>query len=210
MVSFLKKLILVIVGKASGARFNEDNPFQALSDEELVKTIVETKNSLLFSIIYDRYAKRIYNKCYGFARSADEAEDLTQDVFLMIYVKLGSFQGRSKFSSWVYALTYNFCVNYVNRNKERKIKDKTEQVDLNELNLSISVEDKSLFRMRSDKLKKVLEEAPPEDRTLLLLKYQDDVPVKELTRVLDIGESAVKMRLKRAKARLVESYNALP
>ena len=64
--------------------------------------------------------------------------------------------------------------------------------------------------MRSDKLKKVLEEAPPEDRTLLLLKYQDDVPVKELTRVLDIGESAVKMRLKRAKARLVESYNALP
>ncbi|MBT8320552.1 MAG: RNA polymerase subunit sigma-70, partial [Eudoraea sp.] len=48
------------------------------------------------------------------------------------------------------------------------------------------------------------------DRTLLLLKYQDDVPVKELASVLEIGESAVKMRLKRAKARLVESYKALP
>ena len=210
MVSFLKKLILVVVGKGYGARLNEKNPYQGYSDEELVKTIVETNNSLLFSIIYDRYAKRIYNKCYGFARSADEAEDLTQDVFLMVYVKLASFQGRSKFSSWVYALTYNFCVNYVNRNKERKIKDKTEQIDLSELNLSISVEDKSLFKMRSDKLKKVLEQAPPEDRTILLLKYQDDVPVKELARVLEIGESAVKMRLKRAKARLVESYNALP
>ena len=189
---------------------NEDSPFKALSDEELVKTILETNNSLLFSILYDRYAKRIYNRCYSFARSADEAEDLTQDVFLMIYVKLGSFQGRSKFSSWVYALTYNFCVNYVNRNKERRIKDKTEQIDLNELNLMADIEDKSLFKMRSENLKKVLEQAPPEDRTILLLKYQDDVPVKELARVLEIGESAVKMRLKRAKARLVESYNALP
>ncbi|MBT8322375.1 MAG: RNA polymerase sigma factor, partial [Eudoraea sp.] len=195
MVSLLKKLILVIVGKASGALLAKDDRYQQLSDEELVKTIVDTNNSLVFGVLYDRYAKRIYNKCYGFARSADEAEDLTQDVFLMIYVKLASFQGRSKFSSWVYALTYNFCVNYVNRNKERKIKDKTEQIDLNELNLSISVEDKSLFRMRSDKLKKVLEQAPPEDRTLLLLKYQDDVPVKELARIMDIGESAVKMRL---------------
>ena len=209
MVSLLKKLILVIVGRSSETRLNEEK-YRGLSDEDLVKTIVETDNSLLFGILYDRYAKRIYNKCFGFARSVDEAEDLTQDVFLMIYVKLASFQGRSKFSSWVYALTYNFCVNYVNRNKERKIKEKTEQIDLSELNLSISVEDKSLFRMRSDKLKKVLEQAPPEDRTLLLLKYQDDVSVKELARVLEIGESAVKMRLNRAKARLVESYNALP
>jgi RNA polymerase sigma-70 factor (ECF subfamily) len=210
MVSLLKKLILVIVGRSSGARLNEEKKYQGFSDEDLVKTIVETNNSLLFGILYDRYAKRIYNKCYGFAKSVDEAEDLTQDVFLMIYVKLGSFQGRSKFSSWVYSLTYNFCVNYINRNKERKIKDKTDQIDLSELNLSIRVEDKSLFRMRSDKLKRVLEQAPPEDRTILLLKYQDDVPVKELARVLEIGESAVKMRLKRAKARLVESYNSLP
>lgn len=209
MVSFLKKLILVIIGSTSGLEMKANNPHEGLSDEELVQTIVASNDTLLFGMLYDRYAKRVYNKCNGFARSEDEAEDLTQDVFLNIFVKLGSFQGRSKFSSWVYALTYNYCVNYVNRNKERKIKDKTDSLDVDEHNLAAEVEDKSLFRMRSENLKKALELAPPEEKTLLLLKYQDDVSIKELAALMDIGESAVKMRLKRAKARLVETYNAL-
>ncbi len=210
MVSFLKKLILVIIGSSSGLEMKANSQYGRLSDEELVQTIVASNDTLLFGVLYDRYAKRVYNKCNGFARSEDEAEDLTQDVFLNIFVKLGSFQGRSKFSSWVYALTYNYCVNYVNRNKERKLKEKTDSLDVNEHNLAIEVEDKSLFRMRSEKLKKVLDLAPPEEKTLLLLKYQDDVSIKELAALMDIGESAVKMRLKRAKARLVETYNALP
>ncbi|NNE02002.1 MAG: sigma-70 family RNA polymerase sigma factor, partial [Eudoraea sp.] len=62
----------------------------------------------------------------------------------------------------------------------------------------------------SDKLKKVLELIPPEDKTILLLKYQDDVSIKDLSAILEIGKSAVKMRLKRAKARLVETYNSIP
>ena len=54
-----------------------------------------------------------------------------------------------------------------------------------------------------------MEEIPPEDKSLLLLKYQDGASIKELTELLEIGESAVKMRLKRAKAKLVEQYNTL-
>ena len=120
---------------------------------------------------------------------------------------MGSFKGNSKFSSWAYALTYNFCVNYVNRNKARKMSEKSEKLDANDPGLSINVEDRSLFQMRSDKLKTVLEQIAPEDKAILLLKYQDEVPIKELCSILDIGESAVKMRLKRAKARLLETYN---
>ncbi len=209
-MTILKKLFLVIIGERYRSDVDMDSPYRDLTDEELVKTIVETKNTLLFGILYDRYADRVYTKCAGFSRSDDEAEDLTQDVFLMIYVKMGGFKETSKFSSWVYALTYNFCVNYVNRNKERKMSEKSENLDADDQSLSIKVEDRSLFHMRSDKLKKVLELITPEDKTILLLKYQDDVPVKELCAILEIGESAVKMRLKRAKARLIETYNAIP
>ena len=63
--------------------------------------------------------------------------------------------------------------------------------------------------MRSEKLKKALELIEAEEKSLLLLKYQDDVSVKELCALLELGESAVKMRLKRAKARLVKTYNTL-
>ena len=210
MVTILKNLFLVLIGDRYRSDLTKDNPYRGLKDEELVKTIIETKNTLLFGIIYDRYANKIYTKCTGFSRSDDEAADLTQDVFLMIFVKMGSFKGDSKFSSWVYALTYNFCVNYVNRNKERKMSEKSENLDANDPGMSIHVEDRSLFHLRSDKLKTVLEQIAPEDKAILLLKYQDDVPIKELCTILNIGESAVKMRLKRAKARLIETYNATP
>ena len=63
--------------------------------------------------------------------------------------------------------------------------------------------------MKADKLKKCLEIISAEERSILLLKYQDGASIKELVNLLDIGESAVKMRLKRAKERLLEIYNTL-
>lgn len=208
-MNFLKKLILILVGDRFKSNLGPDNEFRKLSDEDVVRQIVEKENTLLFGLIYDRYANRIFSKCSGFARSEEEALDLTQDVFLTLYVKLGSFKGKSKFSSWVYALTYNFCVNYVNRNKGRKMKDQSSPIEEEEYRMANEIDDKELFEMRSQKLKQALNLIDPQDRTILLLKYQDDIPVKELCELLEIGESAVKMRLKRAKARILETYNSL-
>ena len=209
MLNFLKRLFLVIIGDRYRSHLGDENRFRKLSDEDLVEMIVNKNNTLLFGIIYDRYANRVYNKCNGFAVSEAEALDLTQDVFLNLFVKLGSFKGRSKFSSWVYALTYNFCVNYVTRNKGRKIKDKSSSIDEQEFNLSEEADDKELLELQTEKLEKVLELIEPEDKTILLLKYQDDVSIKELSTLMEIGESAVKMRLKRARARVLETYNSI-
>ena len=164
---------------------------------------------MLFGKLYDRYAKMVYNKCYGFAKSQDEAEDLTQDVFLQLFIKLKLFKGKSKFSTWLYSFTYNFCVNYVNRNKQRKMSDKSVPVEDSEYKLSAEIPDENLFEMKSKKLKSALDLISAEEKSLLLLKYQDGASIKELTELLELGESAVKMRLKRAKERLMETYNTL-
>jgi RNA polymerase sigma-70 factor (ECF subfamily) len=189
---------------------DSDDPFKDISDAELVKKIVEKKDSTMFGVLYDRYAKMVYNKCYGFAKSQKEAEDLTQDIFLMLFVKLGSFKGKSKFSTWLYSFTYNFCVNYVNRDKGRKISDKASTIEDTEYKLSVEVTDESLLDLQVEKLKRALELIEPEEKTLLLLKYQDGVSIKELESIMELGSSAVKMRLKRAKARVIETYNSLP
>ena len=207
-VTFLKKLFLILVN--GGKPLPEHNdPTAKWTDEELVARIVEKRDTDLFGKLYDRFAKRVYNKCYGFARSEAEAEDLTQDVFLMLFIKLPSFKGKSKFSTWLYSFTYNFCVNYVNRNKGRKMSDKSVQVDQEEYRLTEEVPDEQLLELKAQRLAEAMEEIPPEDKSLLLLKYQDGASIKELTELLEIGESAVKMRLKRAKAKLVEQYNTL-
>ena len=209
MVTFLKQLCLILINKQTKNTLGREDPYKDLTDLELVERITKDNNTMLFGVLYDRYVKMVYNKCYGFARSEDEAEDLTQDVFLLLFVKLNSFQGRSKFSSWLYSFTYNFCVNYVNRNKERKMSDKSSPIEKSEHKVTEDISDDSLFDMRSEKLKRALDLIDPDDKKILLLKYQDDVSIKELQSLLEVGESAVKMRLKRAKSRILETYNTL-
>jgi len=177
-----------------------------LSDEDLVAEIVKSNDTLLFEVLYDRFAPMVFNKCYGFAKDYAEAQDLTQDVFLKLFVKLASFKGKSKFSTWLYAFTYNHCVNYVTRNKEKKIQKQSVEVKEIENISDVEPEDYSIHQMKVEKLKSVLNLISPSEKMILLLKYQDYLSIKEIAEALDLGESAVKMRLKRAKEKLITVY----
>lgn len=207
-MTFLKRLFLILINQTNQS-LGKEGPYDHLTDEELVQNIVAKNDTLLFGVLYDRYAKMVYNKCYGFARSQDEAEDLTQDVFLMLFVKLASFKGKSKFSTWLYSFTYNFCVNYVNRNKQRKMSDKSVPMDDVDYKVADEVSDERIYEMKANKLEKALGMISAEDKSILLLKYQDGASIKELSELMELGESAIKMRLKRAKAKLLEIYNTL-
>jgi RNA polymerase sigma-70 factor (ECF subfamily) len=177
-------------------------------DEDLVKAIVANNDTLLFEVLYDRYAGLVYNKCYGFARDEHEAKDLTQDVFLKLFVKLASFKGKSKFSTWLYSFTYNHCVNYVTRNTAKKFeKQAVDYKDIENLSEDNEDDDKSFLSMKVDKLKVALELISPEEKMILLMKYQDFLTIKEIEEALGIGQSAVKMRIKRAKDKLISVYN---
>ena len=181
-----------------------------LSDEELIASIVSNNDTLLFEILYDRYSKVVFNKCYGFSRSGQEAEDLTQDVFLKLFVKLGTFKGKSKFSTWLYAFTYNHCVNYVNRSTAKKIERNSVDSDqIKDDQYDPEMDDNVIHQLKVQKLKEALELISPEEKMILLLKYQDFLSIRELEEILNVGQSAVKMRLKRAKDKLVNVYNEL-
>jgi len=178
-----------------------------LSDNELVQKIVKTNDTHLFAVLYDRYAGLVYNKCYGFATSKEEAQDLTHDVFIKLFVKLRTFKGTAKFSTWLYSFTYNFCVNYVTRNNYKKNEKNFEGEipDSEELDSS----EESLFALKTDMLKQALDLIDPSDKMILLLKYQDDFSIKEMQEALEISSSAVKMRLKRAREKVINVYKNL-
>ena len=181
-----------------------------LSDEELVHKIVEANDTHLFAVLYDRYASLVYNKCYGFSKNKEEAQDLTHDVFIRLFVKLRTFKGRSKFSTWLYSFTYNFCVNYVQRNANKKKERVTVVTDNIKEDVSLDeIDDATLFELKSDKLAKAMKLINPEDKMILLMKYQDDMTIQEIQESLNLGSSAVKMRIKRAKAKVVKTYQEL-
>ncbi len=181
-----------------------------ITDEDLVFKIVETNNAELFAELYDRFSRVVYNKCFGFSKSREEAEDLTHDVFIRLFVKLRTFKGNSKFSTWLYSFTYNFCVNYVQRNVHKKKERVTVVTDqIKEDNAFEQVDDATLFELKSKKLARVLTLIEPAEKMILLMKYQDDMTIKDIMEALKIGESAVKMRIKRAKAKVVKIYDEL-
>lgn len=178
-----------------------------LDDNELVREIIESNNTHLFSVLYDRYAKVVYNKCLSFASSKEEAQDLTHDIFIKLFVKLRTFKGQSKFSTWLYSFTYNFCVNYVTRDKFKKNETRYEGEIKDEIEEDLGEE--ALFELKADKLQKALKLISADDRMILLMKYQDDLSIKEIQNLLQLGESAVKMRLKRARQKVINEYNNL-
>ena len=175
-----------------------------MTDEQLVESLKKTRNTIFFGVLYDRYAKKVFNKCLSFTKERAEAEDLVHDIFVKVHFKLHTFSFQSKFSTWLYAVTYNFCIDHQNRKKrEQKVYDEYLVEHLYE---SDEPKDAELFEIQVDRLKVVLNYMTLDEKVLLLLKYQDGLSIKELMEVTDSTESAIKMRLKRSKTKLLKLY----
>ncbi len=176
-----------------------------LSDEELVRAITQDGRSELYGQLYDRFADKVYRKCIGFSKNHSVAQDMVQDIFLKVFFQLPKFQGRSRFSTWLYTITYNYCVEYYRKTSKHSFVDIESQPD----SYDEEADEKLLLKTRSDKLKKALNLIGPEDKAILLMKYQDNIPIKEIMTTFDISESAVKMRLARARQRAKEAIDEL-
>lgn len=176
-----------------------------MSDAEIIKEYLKTQNSHYFSLLYRKYAGKVYGKCLSILRNEDEARDAVQDIFVKIMLNLVNFGEKSQFSTWVYSITYNFCIDLIRKRKKEKTlfsEDIEKAPDVPE----DDVPDEFMLEMDVKYLKRVLEELPTGDRMILLMKYQDDLSIKEIAETIDKTESAVKMKIKRAKHKAQELY----
>ena len=180
--------------------------FMSYKDEEIVDLITLGKNSELFQLLYDRYNSKVLDKCYSLLKDKSLANEFVQDIFSKVYEKLDSFRGVSSFSSWLYAVTYNHCIEYMRVKKKLHYPDWNRNSILPEI---IDEQTEDFTDIRYERLTKILDIIHPEEKALLLMKYKDNLSVKLIQSALKISESAVKMRLKRAKARVIYLYNKL-
>ncbi len=171
-----------------------------MSDEEIVSLYVESQSNSYFEEIYERYSNKVYRKCYSFTYNQEKAEDYTHDIFLKLIVKIGTFKETAKFSTWLYSITYNYCMDQIKVNKKQKEVSFDENFDLAE------VQESDLDSIQSEDLKRSMSKIPSDEKALLLMKYQDDFSIKEIAEMLNISESAVKMRLLRSKDKLKKIY----
>lgn len=176
-----------------------------LTDEEIVRLILDNKDPEYFEVIYNRYAQKVYNKSLGFVKSKVKAEDVAHDVFLKVFLKLGSFNFSARFSTWLFAITYNYCVDYVTREKRYKLEYK--DYSLEEIAEEETTYENEILNIQLDRLKVIMDILLPEEKMILLLKYQDELTIKEIEVVTNLSTSAVKMRLKRSRDKVIQIYH---
>jgi len=179
----------------------KNKAFKVVADEELVRLYVETQRNVYFEELYDRYIDKVYRKCLSFVKNEAQAEDFTHDIFLRVVLKVGSFKEHAKFSTWLYSITYNYCMDQV-----RQVKKQAEVALDENFDLEDDTEDLELVEMQTQGLKKALQKIDPDEKAILLMKYQDNFSIKEISETFKITESAVKMRLMRTKEKLKKIY----
>ncbi|MHA7099421.1 RNA polymerase sigma factor [Roseivirga pacifica] len=178
----------------------------SLSDEELIQFIQNGGPERYFSVLADRHQAYVLRKCKGFVKSDDEAEDLSQEVFIKVFMQLKSFRSEAKFKTWLYTIIYHTCLDYLRKRKksthdiisEKLAEEIAEVIDTDEVDQELLLQ----------ALEQLLEKITPEEKLLLMLKYKEKQPLQAIVATLKLSESAVKMRLKRAREKVNKLYTA--
>jgi len=156
----------------------------------------------LFSVLVDRYKKLVFTLCLRMLKNREEAEEVAQDSFVKIYKSLGKFKGESKFSTWVYRVTYNNCLDFL---KARKRKFKELSVDAYD-GFEIEDLDNALSDLEERERKKAIlaciNMLNEDDAFLLTLHYYEDQSVKEMADIMKLSVTNVKVKLYRSRKQL--------
>jgi RNA polymerase sigma-70 factor (ECF subfamily) len=163
--------------------------------------------------IVQQYHRRIYNICYRFSGSPDDASDLTQEVFIKMYRTLATFDTtRASFMTWVTTVTRNLLVDHFRKGKYDRVTDSLDATAGNQedgLTLAEKLEDRSAgpeAQVRSQEAQKLVHEAlqklSPELREAVILRDLQDMDYKDIANVLKVPEGTVKSRINRGRTEL--------
>lgn len=176
----------------------------SLKDDEIIDKIREGGHSDYFEVLYSRYYTKVLDKCYGLTKSRKIAEELTEDIFSKTFEKLSSFKQASSFSSWLYSISYNHCIDYLREKKKLHYPSWNREHEIPDI---IDETEEPIEFINYENFLVVLELIHTEEKALLVMKYQDNLSIKQISVALRISEDATKMRLKRARTRVIFLYN---
>jgi RNA polymerase sigma-70 factor (ECF subfamily) len=152
-----------------------------------------------FTELVVRYQRPIYNAAFWILRSADDASDIAQAVFLKVAENLDEFDSQRRFFSWIYRIAVNESLNLLRRNGHEEWLD--DEIDLPAAD-SANPETRAGEAERSRHIQRALMSLSSNDRTVLTLRHFSECSYQEIAGILDIDEKTVKSRLFEARHRL--------
>ncbi len=172
-----------------------------LEDQHYINLVLNG-NTNSFAALVDRYKDMVYTLSVKMLNNKEEAEEISQDTFIKIYNALNKFKGESKFSTWVYKVTYNTCLDALKKKKKANNVSYIEDFSEHQTKALEGILDSIDEKERNQAIQECLEELPGEDAFLLTLYYFDDQSVEEIAKVMNNSEANIKVKLFRARKKL--------
>ncbi|MCR9013120.1 RNA polymerase sigma factor [Gabonibacter chumensis] len=159
-----------------------------------------------FGQLVEQYSQRIFLLVLRIVRCREDAEELTQDVFLKAFRHLNTFKGDSSFSSWLYRIAFNTAISFVRKKKMRFVYSEEKFMD-NLLDTDKEAEQNEEVDLM-EKLGKIIPLLPPEEVALLTLYYTDNRNIEEIALILSQTTSNIKVKLFRIRKKLYTLLNS--
>jgi RNA polymerase sigma-70 factor (ECF subfamily) len=203
---------VVDAGRKAKARARVDHK---TTDEAAIVRRVQNGDEMAFREVVDRYQSKVFSIIYGILRNRNDAEDIAQQVFSKIYFSIGNFDFRSSLLTWIYKITVNECYDYLRKKKVRKLvyesdfsDEEAQRMERTEPGADgqLLIDERLAQR---DLVLKLLEKVTAEDRKLLLLKEVEGHSVEELAHMTGMNENTIKVKLFRARQKLVKAAHRL-
>src|SRR5688572_16799225 len=168
-------------------------------------------DQLAWDAIVRQYWRKVFNVAYKFVGKHDEAEDLTQDIFLKLFKSLETFDRRANFQTWLISVSRNLCIDhYRSARREREtINRDVDPSDLTPVAPGVSAYGRLEHRDRVSLLRAALAELPPTLRTAVMLRDIQELTYQEIADRLDLPEGTVKSRINRGRTELARQIRVL-
>src|ERR1700722_17087480 len=200
------------IGERTRARTRVDH---RNGEEAALVRRIQARDDMAFRDIVERYQAKVFSIIYGILRNHNDAEDIAQQVFAKIYFSIQSFDFRSSLLTWIYKITVNECYDYLRKKRVRKLvyeRDFSEEDAQRMQNSETTVGQAPPVETqlaRKDLVLKLLAKLSNEDRSLLLLKEVEGHSVEELSQMTGMNENTIKVKLFRARQKLLKAAQRL-
>ena len=182
----------------------ENNKYLSLSDQEIIDLILKEGRKDLLEIIYDRYVGKIYYKASAIVNDKVIGKDLTHDIMVKVLLNLSKYKGDGAFGLWVNRITYNYCMDYLRKQKRMKTnmmeEDYFSAIESDESGLEYKV----LKESRINQLEELFGQLLPDEKMIMMMRYKEGMSIKHISEATNLKEGAIKMRLKRGRTKLVK------
>lgn len=182
--------------------FLSSKRYMSADDDQLYIEKILNGDTKAFAVLVNRYKYMVYSLAIKMLKNREEAEEVSQDTFVKIFKSLDKFKGDSKFSTWVYRITYNSCLDRIKtyrRNYDTITIDEFTENQIRSLETAFDIME------RSDREKSVLDclqRLPVDDKVLLTLFYYEELSLEEISKIVDLDQNNVKVKLFRARKKM--------